>query len=103
MGDTLLTEGNIAAEGLHSFELGQDRRIMTPGISDLGFKIVSTRPVTVTQMNPFGNVLMYSNDATLLIPIGALAGEYYAMSWPGWNSLSGFISVVATEPGQTSV
>ncbi len=103
MGDTLLSESNIAAEGLYSFELGQDRRIMTPGISDLGFKIVSTRPVTVTQMNPFGNVLMYSNDATLLVPIGALAGEYYAMSWPGWNSLSGFISVVAAEPGQTSV
>ena len=102
-GDTLLTEGNIPAEGLYSFELGKDRRITTPGISDLGFKIVSTRPVTVTQMNPFGNVLMYSNDATILIPIGALAGEYYAMSWPGWNSLSGFISVIATEPGQTTV
>jgi len=102
-GDILLTEGPIPAEGLHAFELGKDRRIPSPGISDLGFKIVSSRPVTVTQMNPFGNVLMYSNDATILIPSGALAGEYYAMSWPGWNSLSGFISVIATEPGQTSV
>ena len=54
-------------------------------------------------MNPFGNVLMYSNDATILLPIGALAGEYYAMSWPGWSSLPGFVSVIAVEEGSTTV
>lgn len=102
-GDAVIAEGNIPAKGLYSFELGQSRRVMTAGISDLGFKLVSSRPVTVTQMNPFGNVLMYSNDATLLLPIGALAGEYYAMSWPGWSSLPGFVSVIAVEDGQTTV
>ena len=102
-GDALLTEGSVGAKSLYSFELGKDRRIMTPGISDLGFKLVASRPVTVTQMNPFGNVLMYSNDATLLLPIGALGKDYYAMSWPSWSSLSGFVSIVAVEEGVTSV
>ncbi len=102
-GDTVLTQGTVPAKGLHSFELGKERRIMTPGISNLGFKLVSSRPVTVTQMNPFGNVLMYSNDATLLLPVGALGNDYYVMSWPSWSSLSGFVSIVAVEEGTTSV
>ncbi len=103
IGDTVIAENNVPAKGLYSFELGTDRKISGPGISDLGFKLVSSRPVTVTQMNPFGNVLIYSNDATILLPIGALAGEYYAMSWPGWSSLSGFVSIVGVEDGQTTV
>lgn len=102
-GDTLIAENTIPSKGLYSFELGQSRRLMGPGISDQAFKLVSSKPVTVTQMNPFGNVLMYSNDATILLPIGALAEKYYAMSWPGWASLPGFITVIAVEDGQTSV
>jgi len=102
-GDSQLTEGTVQPRSLHSFELGQGRRIMSPGISDLGFKLVASRPVTVTQMNPFGNVLMYSNDATILLPIGALGKDYIAMSWPSWSGLSGFVSIVAVEEGATSV
>ncbi|MGI6395474.1 MAG: hypothetical protein ACOX2F_12230 [bacterium] len=102
-GNVLKTSGTVPARGLHAFELGKERRILSAGISDLGYKLVASRPVTVTQMNPFGNILIYSNDATILLPIGALAGEYYAMSWPGWNSIPGFISVVAVEEGTTSV
>jgi hypothetical protein len=102
-GDNLVTQGTVPAKGLHSFELGKGNRVMSPGISDLGFKLKSSKPVTVTQMNPFGNVLMYSNDATLLLPLGALGNDYYVMSWPSWSSLSGFISIVAVEDGTTSV
>ena len=102
-GDALVAESTIPAKGLYSFELGTGRRIMGPGISDLGFKLVSSKPVTVTQMNPFGNVLMYSNDATLLLPIGALAEKYYAMSWPGWYSLAGFVTIIAVQDGTTTV
>jgi hypothetical protein len=102
-GDVLLTEGVVQPQSLHSFELGQGRRIPGPGISDLGFKLVSSRPVTVTQMNPFGNIMIHTNDATLLLPIGALGKDYAGMSWPSWASYSGFISVVAVEEGTTSV
>ncbi|HQI04636.1 MAG TPA: hypothetical protein PL195_05185 [bacterium] len=102
-GNVPRTSGTVPAKGLFSFELGQDRRVPSAGISDLAYKLVASRPVTVTQMNPFGNVLMYSNDATILLPIGALAGEYYAMSWPGWSSLPGFVSVIAVEEGSTTV
>jgi len=103
MGDTLIAENTVPAKGLYSFELGGSRKIPSAGISDLGFKLVSSKPVTVTQMNPFGNVLIYSNDATLLLPVGALAEKYYAMSWPGWSSLSGFVSIVAVQDGITTV
>lgn len=119
-GDTLLAEQTITARELYSFELGGDKIISGSGISDLGFKLVAERPVTVTQMNPFGNVLMYSNDATILLPIGALAGEYFVMSWPTWgirrcsgalgicssgdtSSSPGYISIVAAEEGTTEV
>jgi len=102
-GDALLSEGSVPPKGLHSFELGDQRRISGPGISDLGFKLVASRPVTVTQMNPFGNILIYTNDATLLLPVGALGKDYAGMSWPSWSSYSGFISVVAVEEGTTSV
>ncbi|HNW81710.1 MAG TPA: hypothetical protein PKG52_02350 [bacterium] len=103
VGDELLAEHDIEAGELYSFELGTDRRIQGPGISDLAFKLVSTRPVAVTQMNPFGNVMMYSNDATLLFQKGALGTEYYAMSWPSWSTMSGFVSIVAVEDGTTTV
>lgn len=102
-GDTLLAEHDIEAGGLYSFELGTDRRIKGPGISDLAFKLVSTRPVAVTQMNPFGNVMIYSNDATLLFQKGALGTQYYAMSWPSWSTMSGFVAIVAVEDGTTTV
>ena len=102
-GDSLIAEQTIEARGLYSFELGQDRIITGPGISNNGFKIVSSRPVTVTQMNPFGNILMYSNDATLLLPIGALGEDYYAMAWPSWHTYPSFVSIVAVEDGQTTV
>ena len=103
VGDVILAEHDIEAGELYSFELGTERRIQGPGISDLAFKLVSTRPVAVTQMNPFGNVMIYSNDATLLFQKGALGTQYYAMSWPSWSTMSGFIAIVAVEDGTTSV
>ena len=119
-GDTLKAEHTIEARGLYSFELGEDNIITGAGISDKGFRLVASRPVTVTQMNPFGNILMYSNDATLLIPIGAMGKEYYVMTWPTWgirrcsgafgvcssgdtSSSPGYISIVAIEEGSTEV
>ncbi|MFO7735388.1 MAG: hypothetical protein R6W70_04135 [bacterium] len=119
-GNNLIDEGIIESRGLLSFELGEDGIILGAGISDKGFRLVSTRPVTVTQMNPFGNILMYSNDATLLIPIGAMGKEYTVLTWPTWglrkcdgafgncfpddtNSSPGYISIVAVAEGSTEV
>ena len=93
---------------IHAFELGTTRLIQGPGIAKQAFRVVSDRPVTVTQMNPFGNIAIASNDATLLLPVGALGQNYVAMSWPYINrpdrtNHPGYISIVATEEGNTQV
>lgn len=123
-GDVQLAQEVIPAGGLYSFELGRTNVVYGAGITPDAFKLVASRPVTVTQMNPFGNVLIYSNDATLLLPTAALDKEYYTMAWPSWgrrecspnplnmqqcisdndtSSLPGYITVVATEEGETKV
>ncbi len=118
-GNALLTSGTVSAGNLGTFTLTNDRRITGPGIFNHAYKLVSSRPVTVTQMNPFGNVLIYSNDASLLIPKAALGDEYRVASWPTHGNqecsgavwicdentsyTSGTATVAAVEPGQTTV
>ncbi len=115
-GDTQLSQFTVAPGQINSATFDLTRLITGAGISNFGYKIVSSRPVTVTQMNPFGNVLTYSNDATLLLPKGVLGLQYHAMSWPNFYYFEdggcdgdtefnqpGFVSVVATEPGTTTL
>lgn len=119
-GDAVVTTGVVPAKQLSSFDLGAEMSVNGAGKFDFGYKLVASRPVTVTQMNPFGNVLIYSNDATLLLPKGALTQKYYAMSWPTWRremcsggvfgcgdndatDSPGFITISAVEPGTTTI
>jgi len=103
-GDQQVTQFTVAPGQINHYVFPLSYLIPGPGISNLAFKFVSSRPVTMTQMNPFGNVLTYTNDATLLLPIGALGHKNMAMSWPTWkNNYSGFISIIAVEPGITSL
>ncbi len=103
-GDSLLSQFTVAPGQINSAALDLSHMIGGAGISNLGLKIVASRPVTMTQMNPFGNVLIYTNDATLLLPIGALGQKNMAMSWPTWSDgYPGFISVVAAEAGTTTL
>jgi len=103
-GDTQIAQFSVAPGQINSYTFDQSYLIPGPGVSNLAFKFVSSRPVTMTQMNPFGNVLIYTNDATLLLPKGALGLKNMAMSWPTWKeSHPGYISVIATEPGTTAL
>ncbi|HNT29314.1 MAG TPA: IgGFc-binding protein, partial [bacterium] len=117
-GNVELAQFTVAAYGVNSQTFDTTRHLTGAGIFDHAFKFVASRPVTMTQMNPFGNVLTYTNDASLLLPKGALGHQYYAMSWPDWYyyegsgcegepvttyNYPGFVSVVAVEPGTTTV
>ncbi|HSA34286.1 MAG TPA: hypothetical protein P5077_11225 [bacterium] len=114
-GNVQLAQFTVNAGALNSQTFDTTRHLTGPGIFNHAFKVVASRPVTVTQMNPFGNVLTYTNDATLLLPKGALGLQYYAMSWPDWHyyeedgcdeidyNYPGYVTVIATEPGTTSV
>jgi len=79
------------------------------GISPNSFFIQASRPVIAHQFNPLHNVRVYSNDASLLLPVHALGTEYMGMTWPSGPPLpslpaqSGYLTVIATTPGRTSL
>ena len=71
------------------------------------FRIQTTSPVVVHQFNPLNGEEVYTNDASLLLPSKVTGEKYYVMSWPhradGAQTLRGFATVIATEPGLTHV
>jgi hypothetical protein len=89
------------------------------GISQKSVRIRSTYPVVAYQFNPLyggGDGLLTgiaSNDASLLVPTHAIGKEYYIASWPtspnpdilnvGIQPQHGYFTVIAVEPGETTV
>ena len=56
------------------------------------YHIKSTEPVTVYQFNPYETTrsaaaYSYTNDASLLIPVNAMTGNYQVAAWPSWHTL----------------
>lgn len=68
------------------------------------FYIKSDVPITAYQFNPFENVGVFSNDASLLLPQPSLGLRYRIMTRRHqFQSSPAFMSIVATEPGETHV
>ncbi len=75
------------------------------------YRITSNLPIAAYQFNPLENVDVFSNDASILFPKGALDNKYLVLSWPQTiaetdnpnndfnENLRTFLTVVATEPG----
>lgn len=71
------------------------------------YHLKSTQPVTVYQFSPLdytsGGINSYTNDASLLLPVNALTGKYYAAAYtPGGSSGNGnpgLLAVTATQDG----
>jgi hypothetical protein len=79
-----------------------------PGTEIVGngaYHIRSTQPVTAYEFNAYqygiSGQYSYTNDASLLIPVNAMTGNYRAASWPTWNNYPGTIAVIGTEAGTT--
>lgn len=83
------------------------------GVSNRGINIVSTIPVVAHQFNPLNNERVYSNDASLLLPVNTLGTDYYVLNWPSSiipcilmpcpaPQLS-YVTIIATSPGDTFV
>lgn len=95
---------NISRAASLSFPLAVDYSINGSTIAPLAFRVVSSIPITAYQFNPLDNVGVFSNDATLLLPSNALGKRYMVMTREQtFDELRGFLTVIATQPGQTQV
>lgn len=97
----------VPAGSLGVFYLPPGQDISGSGTSKRSYFIKTSSPATVHQFNPLNGDGVYTNDASLLLPTAVAGKEYYVMSWPmrqdDANTLRGFATVVASEPGQTLV
>ena len=51
-------------------------------VSSNGFRVTSSYPISAYQFNPLENVNVFSNDASLLLPVPALGSRYTVIGWP---------------------
>ncbi len=79
--------------------------INEPGISKNGFHLVSNQPITVYQFNPLSNVGVFSNDASVLLPVGAAGTRYFLMTRQAidtdFDQFRGFGTIVALDNDTT--
>jgi hypothetical protein len=79
------------------------------GLSSKAYKLTADHPIVAYQFNPLNNVGVFSNDASLLIPAHAYDVDYIAMTYPTLtrrptaHDYSGYITVVGSGPGPTTV
>lgn len=71
------------------------------------YRITSTLPTVAYQFNPLANQDIFSDDASLLVPVHSLDESYLAIGWPGRGDDGpgnvpadnrSFLTIVATEP-----
>ncbi|MEK6606817.1 MAG: IgGFc-binding protein [Myxococcota bacterium] len=79
--------------------LGPDRHLEGTGIAQgLAFKVTSTRPVVVYQMNSDDyQAIGGSPGASIVLPKSALDTQYYALTWPHCGGYQGHFTVIGTE------
>lgn len=78
------------------------------------YHIRSTQPITVYQFNArdytSGGNFSFTNDASLLLPVNAMSGNYYVTAWPTWRvpvafggttQLPGTVAIIATQANTT--
>ncbi len=80
---------------------GQPTTPTTARVNGGAYRIRSTQPVTVYQFNARdytkSGQFSYTNDASLLLPVNAMTGNYYVASHPSFYLWPGLIDIVATQ------
>ncbi len=105
-GDGEMVQGRIAPGELEVFDLVQwDAEDSFVGMR--AFYVESSVPVTAHQFNPANNVGVFSNDASMLVPMHSLGKRYRAACWPFQTStqntsgLADYVTVVASQADTT--
>ena len=65
------------------------------------YRITSSLPIAAWQFNPLqsdvAGIGAGTSDASLLLPVAALTGNYRVAAWPSWQSFAGIFAVVGTQ------
>jgi hypothetical protein len=89
-------EGKILPRDLRIFKLPR-RDCNGTLLAPLAYRVTTTIPTTVYQLNPLADVGVYSNDASLLLPINVLDKWYYVMTREqGFEGIRGYLTVIGT-------
>jgi len=51
-------------------------------VTSNAYRVTSKHPIIAYQFNPFANVNVFSNDASLLLPVSAVGTDYTVVGWP---------------------
>jgi hypothetical protein len=51
-------------------------------VSSNAYRVISDYPISAYQFNPLENYKVFSNDASLLLPVSALGDRYTVVAWP---------------------
>lgn len=107
-----IADPTVPANSARSFEMPR-LDISGTGISKNAINIVSSQPVSIHQFSPLNNEGVYSNDASLLLPVNTLGTDYYVINWPTqplpclfqpcpeWQH--SYVTILAVESGDTYV
>jgi len=80
------------------------RDIDTTVQAPLAYRVQASIPITAYQFNPLENENVFSNDASLLLPENVLGKWYIVMTREQtFEILRSYITVIATQPGDTDV
>ncbi len=100
--------GEVTA--LYPQELGfPDHSLDHTGQTANAYRLTSDLPIVAYQFNPLDNEFVFSNDGSLLIPAHAYDTVYLALTQatltrrPNTNDYNGYVTVVASAPGTTTV
>jgi len=107
-----VADPTVPAKSARSFVMPR-LDISETGITKNSVNIVSSLPVSMHQFSPLNNESVYSNDASLLLPVNTLGTDYYVVGWPTsplpclfmpcpeWQH--GYVTILAVESGDTFV
>ncbi len=94
----------IPPKGIQIFDLPGGNDINGTVKASLAFRLGSNIPITAYQFNPLENVDVFSNDASMLLPVTTAGNEYFVMTRLQLSpSLRGYVSIVGVRPEPVEV
>jgi hypothetical protein len=101
--DGPIDEVSIPAGGLGTFILpsnsvatGNTGNDFHSELADRSYRVQTSGPVTAYQFQPLCCNTSYTNDASILMPVGSQGRSFFAVSHP-YNNRPSYVSVVASE------